>query len=176
MNLAAKIGLTVAGVFGISKLVSAIQAKNVSDEMVINIINPRVHKVNTDPFNGGLEIRTEIQLQNPTKGKLQITQPHIQVLSGETVIISTKVISKLYTVQPLSQVTLDTISLKIGWGKIFSLITETNYGIPQDYTLWQKIKWFVPNYKEAVNKMNLVLKYSTYANGLYNVETEKIQA
>lgn len=174
MNVIVKVALAAGAVFGISKLIDAVKAKNVTDEMNINIINPRVHKVDPNPLTGGLEIRTEIQLQNPTKGKLQITQPFIQVLHKGSPVVSSTVQNKQYTIQPLSELMLDTVTLKIGWTTIFSLITSTDYGLPADYTLWKKITWFVANYKTVLAKMGLVMKYSTYANGLFYTKSEKI--
>lgn len=174
MNTIVKIGLAIGAVFGISKLIDAVKAKNVTDEMNINIVNPRVHKIDPNPLTGGLEIRTEIQLQNPTKGKLQITQPFVQILHKGSPVVSSTVQNKQYTVQPLSELMLETMSLKIGWTTIFSIIASTDYGIPADYTILNKITWFLSNYNNALAKMGLVLKYSTYANGLFYTESEKI--
>lgn len=176
MNLLLKIGFAVGAIFGGSKLISAINAKNVSDEMNINIINPRIQKIDKNPLTGGIEIQTEVQLQNPTKGKLQITQPFIQILANSSPIISTKVESKQYTIQALSELTLDTISIKISWTTLFKLITSTDYGFPENFNTLDKILWFISNYKQVIEKMNLSVKYTTYANGLYYTETKNIVA
>ena len=89
MNIWGKIGLTAIALIGGSQLFAASKAKKVSDELNINLINPRIHKLDPNPFGGGIEIRTEVQLQNPTNGSMQITQPYLQILSHDSVISST---------------------------------------------------------------------------------------
>ncbi|MBU0487427.1 MAG: hypothetical protein KKD31_05690 [Bacteroidetes bacterium] len=169
-----KIVLAAGAVIGGSKLLAAVKAKNVTDEMNINLVNPRIHKIDANPLTGGIEIRTQVQLQNPTKGKLAITQPFVQILHKGSSIVSSSVQNKQYTVQPLSELTLDTISMKIGWMKLIELITSAEYGVPKEYSLLNKVTWFIANYKTVLAKMKLDMKYSTYANGLFYTKTEKI--
>ena len=86
MNAVGKVFVAGLGIFGISKLFSAVQAFNVTEELKINILNPRVINADKNPFSGGLEVGFELQLQNPTRGSLKVTQPYMQILSGKSVI------------------------------------------------------------------------------------------
>jgi len=60
MNKLLGIGITGGLVIGIVKL---LKMKTVSDRMVSNLSNPRIHKVDLS----GIAFRTEIKIQNPTK-------------------------------------------------------------------------------------------------------------
>lgn len=175
MNIWGKIGLTALVVAGGSQLFAATRAKKVSDNLNIKLINPRIHKLDANPFGGGIEIRTEVQLQNPTNGSLKITQPYIQILSNGSVVSATAVSNKEFTIKPLSQLNIDTVSLKIDWTTILSRLAALKYGIPKELTVLQKIAWLVTNYNQIINKLNLSMKYTTYANGLFYSEIEKIK-
>jgi len=174
MNMLLKLGLVAGAVFGVSKLFAAVKAKRVSDELNINLVNPRVHKFDPNPLTGGVEVRTEVKLQNPTKGKLNLTQPFVQILSKGTPIASSNVQNQKFTIEPLSELMLNTISLKVSWATIISQLTSVNYNFPANSNLIQKITWIISNYQSIISKMNLSIKYSTYANGLFYTSTEKI--
>jgi len=174
MNIWGKIGLTAIALIGGSQLFAASKAKKVSDELNINLINPRIHKLDPNPFGGGIEIRTEVQLQNPTNGSMQITQPYLQILSHDSVISSTEVSKKQFTIKPLSQIKLDTVSFKLDWTTIISRLAALDYGVPKDLSLLKKAGWIIANYKQIVSKLNLSVKYSTHANGLFFSDTKKI--
>jgi hypothetical protein len=75
MKAVGKVILTGLGIIGITKLVDAARAYSVTEELVINIMNPRVIKADFNPFSGGLDVGFELHLQNPTKGSMKITQP-----------------------------------------------------------------------------------------------------
>ena len=66
MNKLLKIGMAGGLVFGIVKL---LKMKRVSDKMVSNLSNPRVHKVDLT----GIVFRTEINIQNPTTPRCRLT-------------------------------------------------------------------------------------------------------
>jgi hypothetical protein len=174
MNKVGKVVIAGLGIFGISKLFSAVQAYNVTEEMSINILNPRIIKADPNPISGGLEVGFELQLQNPTKGSLRVTQPYMQILSGKSVIAQSPVSQKEYTVKSLSELTLDTIKFKLGWLTIVSTLISKKYGIPTDLTLIQKVSWIINNYKSVVNTLDLSIRYTSYANGLFYEDIEKI--
>jgi hypothetical protein len=175
MNAVGKVFIAGLGIFGITKLFSAVNAYNVTEELVINILNPRIVKADKNPFSGGLTVGFELQLQNPTKGSMKVTQPYMQVLSEKTVIAQSPVSQKEYTIKPLSELTLDTIRFKLGWLTIINTIIFKKYGIPADLTLIQKVSWVITNYKEMINKLDLSVRYTNYANGLFYADVEKIK-
>ena len=175
MNAVGKIFAAGLGIFGITKLFSAVQAFNVSEELIINIINPRVIKANPNPLSGGLEVGFELQLQNPTRGSMKVTQPYMQILSGKSVIAQSPVSQKEYSINPLSELTLDTIKFKLGWMTIINTLILKKYGIPTELTLLQKVTWIIANYKEMINTLDLSVRYTNYANGLFYANVEKIK-
>ncbi len=176
MNIWGKIGLTVLALAGGSKLFAATKAFQVSEELHIDLLNPRIHKLDPNPFGGGIEVRTEVQLQNPTNGRLQITQPYLQILSHGKVMSATNVNGKQFTLKPLSQLKLDTVSFKLEWATILTQLAAMDYGIPVEYSLIKKIGWLITNYKQIVSKLDLAVRYSLYANGLFFSDTQKINA
>ena len=66
------LGLLSAGAFKLFHL------KQFSDKLMINLSNPRIHKIDSK----GLAFRTEILLQNPTKYQLTITKPYITITTN----------------------------------------------------------------------------------------------
>jgi hypothetical protein len=167
MKTWAKIGIVFAALLGGSKLFAATKALKVGDQLDIKMINPRIHKIDPNPFGGGIEIRTDVQLQNPTKDSMTLTQPFVQILSKDTVITSSKVNYKEFIIKPMARINLNTIVLKLDWSTIVSTLISNNYNIPKDYTLIQKIGYVISNYKSLLAQMQLGIRYSTYANGLF---------
>ena len=174
MNTIGKVLVAGLGIFGISKLFAAVQAKTVNDELVINILNPRITKADPNPFSGGLEIGFDIQLQNPTTGSLKVTQPYMQILSGKSAIAQTAISHKEFTLKPLSELSLDPFKFKLGWLTIIRTIMSKKYGMPEGLTMLQKVSWLVSNFKQVVKALDLSVKYSNYANGLFFSDVEKI--
>lgn len=174
MNIWAKVGLTALALIGGSKLFAATRAKKVSDQLNVNLLNPRIHKVDPNPFGGGIELRMEVQLQNPTNGSMEITQPYMQLISSGVVLSSTKTSSKKFRLKPMSQLTLDTISFKLSWTTIISQLTAINYNMPENQSLLQKASWIVSNHRQILNQLNLAVQYKTYANGLFYTAINKI--
>ena len=174
MHILGKIGILAIALFGGSSLLAATKAKTVSDHLNINLLNPRVHKMDANPFGGGVEIRTGVQLQNPTTGQMKITQPFLQLLSGNTVLSSTKVNGKEFTIKPLSQLNLDTVSFKLDWTTLIGNLASIDYQMPTGMNFLKKVTWLIGNYKQIISKLDLAVKYTTYANGLLFSETKEI--
>jgi hypothetical protein len=175
MSIWKKILITGVIVFGGSKLASAATAFKVSNEMTVKLLNPRVHKLDPNPLTGGLELRTEVELSNPTKGTMRITQPHIQILSHGNVISSSKVSKASFLLKPFSTVKINTISLKLDWTNIINTIAFQEYGIPTEGKFMQKVTFVLKNYKTIIDKMGLAFRYTTYANGNFYTETQNIR-
>lgn len=174
MNIWGKIGLTALILMGSSKLFAASKALEVGMNMNVNILNPRIHKIDPDPISGGIEIRLEIELQNPTTSSMNMTQPYVQLLSNDSVISSTPVSKKIFLIDTKSQIILDTISLKLKWTDIFSQLSSARNSIPNNWNFIQKMSWIGSNYKQLISQMNLAVKYSTHANGIFYSDTIKI--
>lgn len=174
MNIWGKIGILTVALLGGSKLMAATRAKKVSDEMNIKLINPRIHKISTNPLTGGVEIRTDVLLQNPTNTSLQLTQPYVQIISNGKVIASSAVNKKLLQLSPMSDMQLDTISITLDWNTLISKIASLNYNFPQNLNFIQKIGYLIKNYQTIISQLELAIRYTTYANGLFYSQTQKI--
>jgi hypothetical protein len=81
MNKLLGIGIACGLAFGIVKL---LKMKTVSEKMVSNLSNPRIHKVDLT----GIAFRTEIKIQNPTKNSMTITKPVVTLSSQGKYITS----------------------------------------------------------------------------------------
>jgi LEA14-like dessication related protein len=170
MNIYAKIGLALIAFIGGSKLLSAQRALAVGNDLNVNIINPRLGKISfTD-----MEVIVDVQLQNPTQGKLHITQPFVQLFSNETRLSSTLVSNKSFTLKPLSQTTLDPFIFKLEFTAILDQLEKLNYNIPQNYNFIKKAAWLVSNKNYLLNQMKLMVKYTTQVNGLQYSNTEHL--
>ncbi len=175
MNLLGKIGLTTLALLGGSKLFAAVKAFKVSEELNINIISPRIHKLDINPFSGGMEIRADVELQNPTNGSMTISQPFVQLYSQKSILASSDISKKDFVLKPFSKVQLDTLKFNLDWSTIFKRLFTLNSNMPKQMSLAQKIQWILKNYKQVAGQLDLAIKYSTYANGLYYSDTQKIE-
>ncbi len=165
MNKLLKIGMAGGLVFGIVKL---LKMKRVSDKMVSNLSNPRVHKVNLT----GIVFRTEINIQNPTKDSMTITKPVVTLTTKGKYVSSNSPQQKTFTIQPLTTTTIDTIEIPIGWKTLSGYVSGILGKIPEFITAFKNKD------KTALAKalaIPLEMKYSLYANGIYyESETEKL--
>ena len=168
MNIYAKIGLALIAFIGGSKLLSAQQALAVGNDLNVNIINPRLGKVSFSD----IEVIVDVQLQNPTQGKLHITQPFVQLFSHSTKLSSTLVSNKSFTLKPLSQTTLDPFIFKLEFTTILDQLEKLNYNIPKEYNFIKKAAWLVSNKNYLLNQMKLSVKYTTQVNGLQYSDTQ----
>lgn len=165
MNKLLKIGMAGGLVFGIVKL---LKMKRVSDKMVSNLSNPRVHKVDLT----GIVFRTEINIQNPTKDSMTITKPVVTLTTKGKYVSSNSPEQKTFTIQPLTTTTIDTIEIPIGWTTLSGYVSGILGKIPEFITAFKNKD------KTALAKalaIPLEMKYSLYANGIYyESETEKL--
>ena len=165
MNNLLKIGMAGGLVFGIVKL---LKMKRVSDKMVSNLSNPRIHKVDLT----GIVFRTEINIQNPTKDSMTITKPVVTLTTKGKYVSSNSPEQKTFTIQPLTTTTIDTIEIPIGWKTLSGYVSGILGKIPEF------ISAFKNKDKTALAKalaIPLEMKYSLYANGIYyESETEKL--
>jgi hypothetical protein len=106
MNKLLGIGIAGGLVFGIIKL---FKMKTVSDKMVSNLSNPRIHKIDLT----GIAFRTEIKIQNPTKSSMTITKPIVTLSNNGKYITSNSPEQKNIVIEPLTTTDIDTIEIPI---------------------------------------------------------------
>jgi hypothetical protein len=163
MNTLAKVGLGLLAAFGIYKGYKAFSTKKMSEKLNVEVVNPRVHDVKFD----GIVLRTDVRLQNPTKGQMTLTQPYVKLFSTGEMIASSKVENKQFVIKPMSEIMLDPISIKVDWTEVLKLLMRVKFEWPDKSTLLQKITYLMSNYEKILGKLNLSIQYSTYANGFY---------
>jgi len=165
MNNWLKIGIAGGLVLGAVKL---FKMKTVSEKIVSNLSNPRIHKVDLK----GIAFRTEIKIQNPTKNSMSITKPAVTLSTNGKYVTSNSPEQKNITIQPLATTTIDTIELNIGWTALAGYVTGIITKAPTIIAAFKKKDL---NAIAAALAIPMEMKYSLYANGLfYESEPQKI--
>lgn len=165
MNKWLKIGIVGGLVLGTIKL---FKMKTVSEKMVSNLSNPRIHKVDLS----GIYFRTEIKIQNPTKNSMTITKPAVTLTTNGKYITSNSPEQKEIIIKPLTTTNIDTIELNIGWTTLAGYVTGIVSKVPSIIAAFKKkdLKGIA-----AALAIPIEMKYSLYANGLfYESEPQKI--
>jgi len=165
MNKWLKIGIAGGLVLGAIKL---FKMKTISEKMVSNLSNPRIHKVDLS----GIYFRTEIKIQNPTKNSMTITKPAVTLTTNNKYITSNSPEQKEIVIKPLTTTDIDTIELNIGWTTLAGYVTGIVGKAPTIIAAFKKkdLKSIA-----AALAIPIEMKYSLYANGLfYESEPQKI--
>ena len=157
MNKWFKIGIAGGVILGAIKL---FKMKTISDKMVSNLSNPRIHKVDLS----GISFRTEIKIQNPTNNSMTITKPVVTLTSKGKYITSTSPEQKDFIIQPLTTTSIDTIEIPIGWTTLAGYVTGIIGKIPQIMTAFKSKD--LPGIAASL-AIPMEMKYSLYANGLF---------
>ncbi len=160
-----KIGIAGGLALGAIKL---FKMKTISEKVVSNLSNPRVHKVDLK----GIAFRTEIQIQNPTKNSMNITKPVVTITTNGKYITSTSPSQKTFTIQPLTTTAIDTIEIIIGWTTLAGYVTGVVGKIPSILASFKNkdLKSIA-----ASLAIPMEMKFSLYANGIfYESDAEKI--
>lgn len=157
MNRWMKIGIAGGLVLGAIKL---FKMKTVSEKMVSNLSNPRIHKVDLK----GIAFRTEIKIQNPTKNSMTITKPAVTLTTNGKYITSNGPEQKQIIIKPLTTTDIDTIELNIGWASLAGYVTGIISKVPAILAAYKKkdLKGIA-----AALSIPIEMKYSLYANGLF---------
>lgn len=157
MNKLLGIGIAGGLVFGIIRL---FKMKAVSDKMVSNLSNPRIHKIDLS----GITFRTEIKIQNPTKNSMTITKPVVTLTSNGKYITSNSPEQKIINIRPLTTTDIDTIEIPITWSTLAGYLTGIVGKAPALITAFRN-----KNLKAVASTLAIPLemKYSLYANGIY---------
>lgn len=157
MNKVLGIGIAGGLMLGILKL---IKMKTVSDRMISNLSNPRIHKVDLT----GIAFRTEIKIQNPTKNSMTITKPVVTLSSNGKYITSNSPEQKSIVIQPLTTTDIDTIEIPISWSTLAGYLTGIISKAPALISAFRN-----KDLKSVASTLAIPMemKYSLYANGIY---------
>ena len=168
MNTALKIGLAIGGIFITYKVGKVVSAAMVAMGMAIEI-NPET-KVDMN----GVQLTTNIDISNPTDSSMILTSPFVQLFHDKVNLASNKVSSKQFEIKPFTKTRLP-IKLSLTWEQISDLLETINFTFPDEYSKFRRILWMYNNYKQVLNKLGLVVKYSTYANGISYKDEQTIK-
>jgi hypothetical protein len=112
MNLLTKILIGAGAVTGISYLV---KLKRTSSEME-TIATARIQKLELPGLTkgkGGLTIRVDVQIKNPTQGSLKIKYPFVKLMYGGSPIGSSQVINKDIEIPSYGEARIEGIMIEI---------------------------------------------------------------
>jgi hypothetical protein len=153
------LGIGIAGGFTYV-IVKLLKMKTVSDKMVSNLSNPRIHKVDLK----GIAFRTEIKIQNPTKNSMTITKPVVTLSSNGKYITSNSPEQKNIVIEPLTTTDIDTIEIPITWTTMAGYLTGIIGKAPALIAAFRN-----KDMKALATTLAIPLemKYSLYANGIY---------
>lgn len=157
MNKFLGIGIAGALAFGIYKLLGM---KQISEKVVTHLVKPRVHKVDLR----GIVLRTEIEIDNPTRHTMTITKPVITLSTNGNYISNTRPETKSIAIKPMDTSTIDTIEIVIPWTSIAGYATDIIEKIPELTEAWKKKD--LGAFAKALS-IPLEVKYSLYANGIF---------
>ena len=158
MNILAKIGLATLGALALYKGVKATSAIIVANGMAINI-TPEIGLT-----GNGIKITTNIGISNPTDSSMSLTMPFVQLLHKGNLLSKNSVSSSTIEIEPFSDKNIP-IDLHLTWTQITALLDTLDITFDKNFNFIEKIAWIQNDYTEILNALDLVVKYSTYANG-----------
>ena len=165
MNKVVGIALGAGLVYGLVRL---LKMQNVSDMSTMKMVNPRIHSINL----GGLNFRTEVEVNNPSRDSIRITKPVVTLTSKNKFLTQSDAENKEILIQPLAVTKIDTIELELSWSTLAGLIKNIVTKIPAVITAWKS-----GNKKNLVTQLGVPMEmyFTTYVNGLfYQSPSEKL--
>ncbi len=165
MNKVVGIALGAGLVYGLVRL---LKMQNVSDMSTMKMVNPRIHSINL----GGLNFRTEVEVNNPSRDSIRITKPVVTLTSKNKFLTQSDAENKEIIIQPLAVTKIDTIELELSWSILAGLIKNIVTKIPAVITAWKS-----GNKKNLVAQLGVPMEmyFTTYVNGLfYQSPSEKL--
>jgi hypothetical protein len=165
MNKVVGIALGAGLVYGLVRL---LKMQNVSDMSTMKMVNPRIHSINL----GGLNFRTEVEVNNPSRDSIRITKPVVTLTSKNKFLTQSDAENKEIIIQPLAVTKIDTIELELSWSTLAGLIKNIVTKIPAVITAWKS-----GNKKNLVTQLGVPMEmyFTTYVNGLfYQSPSEKL--
>ena len=121
--------LLVVGILGGALYLGAklFDAKRLSDKSVVRTLNPRVSQINWS----GITLATDVVVDNPTNGSVQITKPVIKLSSRGHYLASSVPEKGVISIAPIGQTSLGTVKIEIPWTALSPLVTNIVSKIPQ---------------------------------------------
>jgi hypothetical protein len=165
MNKWVGIALGASAVYGIVRL---LKVQNVSEQTNVLLVNPRVHSINL----GGLTLRTEVAINNPSRFTVNITKPVVSVKSNNKLLSQSNAESKIIAIKPLGVTKIDTIELQVNWRALSGLVSNVVTKIPGLITAFK-----TGNKKNLATQLGVPIEmsFTSYVNGLfYQSEPTKI--
>jgi hypothetical protein len=165
MNKVVGIALGAGLVYGLVRL---LKMQNVSDMSTMKMVNPRIHSINL----GGLNFRTEVEVNNPSRDSIRITKPVVTLTSKNKFLTQSDAENKEIIIQPLAVTKIDTIELELSWSTLAGLIKNIVTKIPAVITAWKS-----GSKKNLVAQLGVPMEmyFTTYVNGLfYQSPSEKL--
>jgi hypothetical protein len=148
--------LTIGIIGGLLYLGSRVMsAKKLSDKSVVRTLNPRIATISFS----GITLSTDVYVDNPTNGSVQVSKPVITFTSGGKYIASSVPTRQMFTIAPMSQTSLGTIQVEIQWNVLTPYISNL---VSRISALTQK-----NNVSFKALDMPLEYYYSVYVNDLY---------
>lgn len=134
-------------------------AVKLGQRAVVRTLNTRISKITL----AGLTLATDLFVDNPTNGSVQVTRPVVTFLSGGKYIASSVPSKELFTISPLNQTSLGTVKVDISWSALTPYIAN----------LISRIPALARNTNTSLKDLNLPLeyKYSLYVNDLFYEST-----
>ena len=134
--------------YGVNKLLGL---RNLADKANILLRNTRIQSVDLS----GIELRTDVIIQNPTNQEITISQPFVKLLKGDSLIGSSTPTTDNNKIKAMSESALHTVSLNISMLEAIKLIANiTGKAIAAGKLL--------TNAKGIINSLGLKLEYSLY--------------
>jgi hypothetical protein len=157
MNKVVGIALGAGLVYGLVRL---LKMQNVSDMSTMKMVNPRIHSIDL----GGLNFRTEVEVNNPSRDSIRITKPVVALTSKKKFLTQSDAENKEIIIQPLAVTKIDTIELELSWSTLAGLIINIVTKIPDVITAWKS-----GNKKNLVAQLGVPMEmyFTTYVNGLF---------
>ncbi|WP_421752496.1 hypothetical protein [Croceimicrobium sp.] len=133
----------------------AFSAKRLSDKSVVRTLNPRIAKITL----AGVTLATDIYVDNPTNGSVQITKPVITISTAGKYVASSVPTRDQYTIAPLKQTSLGVAQVEIPWSALTPYISN----------LVSRIPALVRGGNTSIQSLNLPLeyRYSVYVNDIF---------
>ena len=146
--------IVFAGAFFIKKLLTT---ANVGDKVQVIPENLKIGF----SWKTGITIKTDLRLQNPTKYSVNITQPFVKLLNGNTLLASNTVKSNITKIDKLSEAVLKDLTFNVSLLQLGvnagNLITNLAEG------------------QKLLKGYDLKLEYSLYANNIPVTNVQPIQ-
>lgn len=124
------------------------------------------------PDVGGLGIKCNAVITNPTKDSIIITQPYVKILASGIELSSVQFSASTLNITPQSNISVPITLDKISWLQIAQLLNtfSKNADGTDRYDLsnpLQTAAYLLLNYQTELKKLNIEIEYSFYAMNVF---------